>query len=83
VRPGSLEVSVHLQTTHMSSKSGTRETARKPVTTRRHDSLADGAFGHETIDSTRSGVEVNRKISGEPSKQHSKYERAKTKTKNA
>lgn len=60
----------------MSSKMGNRETGRKPVTTRRHDSLADGAFGR--VGDTQSGEELNRKISGERSKQHSK-ERNKNK----
>jgi hypothetical protein len=57
----------------MSSKTGRRETGRKPVSTRRHDSLAAGAFGHQSPDNLRSGEELNRKRSGEPSKQHSKY----------
>lgn len=57
----------------MSGKSGQRETGKKPSTTRRNDSHADGAFGHETIDNIRSGEELNRKESGQPSKQHSKY----------
>jgi len=57
----------------MSGKMGKRETARKPVTTRRHDSLAAGAFGHEGVTEVRFGDELNRKISGAPSKQHSKY----------
>jgi hypothetical protein len=57
----------------MSSKMGMRETGRKPVTTRRHDSLTDGAFGREGPENIRSGEELNRKLSGQPSKQHSKY----------
>jgi hypothetical protein len=57
----------------MSGKMGKRETARKPVTTRRHDSLAAGAFGRETLDEVRFGDELNRKVSGAHSKQHSKY----------
>ena len=63
----------------MSGKSGKRETAKKPEDTRRHDSLADGAFGHDSPARIRSGEELNVKISGQPSKQHSKYlKRAKT-----
>ena len=60
----------------MSSKTGSRETGRKPVTTRRHDSMADGAFGQENPDRTRSGAELNRKIAGQLSTQHSKYRQA-------
>ena len=56
----------------MSGKTGARETAKKPSSTRRHDSEADGAFGRENAEQTRSPEEMNRKISGEPSKQHSK-----------
>jgi hypothetical protein len=66
----------------MSAKMGSRETGRKPVSTRRHDSLAAGAFGRETPAEVRSGEELNRKISGEPSKQHSKY-KARAGKKNA
>ena len=62
-----------VQEIFMSAKMGSRETGRKPVSTRRHDSLADGAFGRETPAQLRSGEELNRKISGEGSKQHSKY----------
>jgi hypothetical protein len=57
----------------MSGKMGKRETGRKPIATRRHDSLTAGAFGHESIDQIRFGDELNRKISGTPSKEHSKY----------
>jgi len=32
-----------------------------------------GAFGRDNPDSMRLGEELNRKISGQPSKQHSKY----------
>jgi len=56
----------------MSGKSGKRETGNKPSTTRRHDSLATGAFGHESPDNVKAGAQLNRKVSGEPSKQHSK-----------
>jgi hypothetical protein len=66
----------------MSGKTGSRETGRKPTSTRRHDSLASGAFGREDPAKVRSGTELNRKISGQPSKQHSKYTRSK-KAKNA
>jgi hypothetical protein len=61
----------------MSSKTGTRQTGRKPVTTRRHDSLADGAFGRENIEHTRAGEELNRKVVGQASEQHSKYKEKK------
>jgi hypothetical protein len=57
----------------MSSKTGKRETAKKPTSTRRHDSLADGAFGQENLSNIRAGQQLNRKISGAPSRQHSKY----------
>jgi hypothetical protein len=57
----------------MSAKTGTRQTGRKPVSTRRHDSLADGAFGRDNPANVRSGAELNRKVAGEQSKQHSKY----------
>jgi hypothetical protein len=67
----------------MSGKMGSRETEKKPVSTRRHDSVAAGASGHENPDQMRFGTELNRKISGEPSKKHSKYKRGKGKTKNA
>jgi hypothetical protein len=60
----------------MSSKMGKRITPKKPDTTRRHDSLADGAFGYDRPESIRSPIELNRDISGEPSKQHSKYRRS-------
>jgi len=63
----------------MSGKSGTRDTGNKPTTTRRHDSHTDGAFGHETQDDIHSGAELNRKISGQPSKQHSKQNTASKK----
>jgi hypothetical protein len=56
----------------MSAKTGKRLTAKKPDTTRRHDSLADGAFGQENR-GIRRPEELNRKISGTPSRQHSKY----------
>lgn len=59
---------------------GKRVTANKPEVTRRHDSMAAGAFGREGIDSIREGDERNRKISGQPSKQHSKYKREERKT---
>jgi hypothetical protein len=65
----------------MSGKTGRRETGRKPLSTRRHDSLADGAFGFDNPESIRLGDELNRKISGQPSKQHSKYKRRKEKPK--
>jgi len=58
----------------MSGKSGKRETANKPTTTRRHDSQASGAFGQEASP-TRSETQTNLKRSGEPSHQHSKYKR--------
>ena len=67
----------------MSGKTGTRETAKKPVFTRRHDSLAAGAFGHENPDELRFGEELNRKISGQPSKEHSKYKKSAEKKKHA
>jgi hypothetical protein len=57
----------------MSGKTGQRETGRKQ--TRRHDSLAAGAFGRESPENVRFGEELNRKISGAPSKQHSKYKK--------
>jgi hypothetical protein len=57
----------------MSGKTGKRPTGRKPLTTRRHDSLAPGAFGREQPDQLRAGEELNLKIAGEPSKEHSKY----------
>jgi hypothetical protein len=67
----------------MSGKTGTRETAKKPTTTRRHDSLATGAFGREGPANIRSGEETNRKLSGQPSKQHSNYKTSnKKKAKN-
>ena len=56
----------------MSGKSGKRETGNKPATTRRHDSLATGASGHDGPDNVKAGVQLNRKLSGEPSKEHSK-----------
>ncbi len=56
----------------MSGKSGKRITGRKPQTTRRHDSMATGAFGREGEANVRSG-DLNRKISGRPSQKHSKY----------
>ena len=59
----------------MSAKMGKRVTAKKPSTTRRHDSLAAGAFGHESPSNVKTGPELNRKISGQPSKEHSKYKR--------
>jgi hypothetical protein len=59
----------------MSGKTGRRETGRKPLSTRRHDSLAAGAFGRNYPDDIRFGEDLNRKISGHPSKQHSKYKR--------
>lgn len=58
---------------------GKRVTAKKPVTTRRHDSLAAGAFGRETINDVRFGDELNVKASGAPSKQHSKYKKEEKK----
>jgi hypothetical protein len=58
----------------MSAKMGKRETAKKPSTTRRHDSLATGAFGRDKP-STKSGQELNQKVSGQRSTQHSKYTR--------
>lgn len=63
----------------MSGKMGKRETAKKPSTTRRHDSLAAGAFGHESVNDVRFGNELNMKISGVASKQHSKYKKAEKK----
>jgi hypothetical protein len=60
----------------MSDKTGKRETGKKPSTTRRHDSLAAGASGDQG-GGVRSGLEMNRKISGQPSKQHSKYKGGK------
>ena len=63
----------------MSGKTGKRVTARKPVSTRRHYSLADGAFGRENPDQMRLGDERNTKSSGEPSKQHSKYKHEREK----
>jgi len=66
----------------MSSKMARRETARKPTTTRRHDSMADGAFGQQNPNRIRAGEELNRKISGQPSTQHSKYRRAAQAQKN-
>jgi hypothetical protein len=57
----------------MSGKTGARETGKKPVSTRRHDSLADGAFGHDNPAGIRFGDELNTKITGQPSKQHSKH----------
>lgn len=60
----------------MSGKMGSRETGKKPETTRRHDSQADGALGRESEENIRSGEELNRKRSGEPSQQHSKYKHA-------
>jgi hypothetical protein len=66
----------------MSGKTGRRETGRKPVSTRRHDSLAAGAFGRDYPEDVRFGAELNRKISGQPSKQHSKYTKRVAKTKN-
>jgi hypothetical protein len=56
----------------MSGKTGVKATGNKPSSTRRHDSLADGAFGHDDPQQIRSESEQNRKISGQPSKQHSK-----------
>jgi hypothetical protein len=66
----------------MSGKTGRRETGKKPLSTRRHDSLAAGAFGHEHPEGIRFGEELNRKISGQPSKQHSKYRRRSKKREN-
>ena len=66
----------------MSGKTGRRETAKKPTSTRRHDSLAAGAFGRDNPDSMRLGEELNRKISGQPSKQHSKYKSRTGKNRN-
>ena len=60
----------------MSGKTGKRLTGNKPASTRRHDSLADGAFGRENQDNVKSGDQLNRKVSGQPSKQHSKYTRS-------
>ena len=60
----------------MSGKTGKRLTGNKPSTTRRHDSLADGAFGRENQDNVKSGDQLNRKVSGKPSKEHSKYTRS-------
>jgi len=59
----------------MSGKTGKRLTGKKPATTRRHDSLADGAFGRENQDNIKVGEQLNRKISGQPSREHSKYTR--------
>jgi len=56
---------------------GSRETGNKPVNTRRHDSQADGAFGRENVPGTRAGGELNRKVAGQTSQQHSKYTKAK------
>jgi hypothetical protein len=67
----------------MSGKTGKRETAKKPSTTRRHDSLAAGAFGDENRGTVRSGPGLNQKISGQPSKQHSKYKNRSKEQKNA
>jgi hypothetical protein len=50
----------------MSGKSGQRETGNKPNDTRRHDSETPGAFGQESIDNVKSGVELNRKLVGNP-----------------
>jgi hypothetical protein len=60
----------------MSGKSGTRETGNKPSTTRRQDSLATGAFGHESPDNVKSEIQLNRKLSGQPSQKHTKYKAA-------
>lgn len=46
----------------MSGKLGTRETGNRPVTTRRHDSLAAGAFGQDTPENIRSGEQLNRSV---------------------
>jgi len=64
----------------MSGKTGSRETGKKPISTRRHDSLAAGAFGYNYPEGIRLGDELNRKVSGRPSKKHSK--RLKEKSKN-
>jgi hypothetical protein len=48
---------------------------RKPAATRRHDSLADGAFGQENPPHLKMEQQRNLKISGQPSTQHSKYKR--------
>jgi hypothetical protein len=61
----------------MSGKTGKRVTGRKPESTRRHDSLTPGAFGNSDRSGNRSGLDLNIKRSGEPSKQHSKYKTAK------
>lgn len=63
----------------MSGKTGSRETGKKPTSTRRHDSLAAGASARENPDSMRFGEELNRKISG----QRSKYKPRAGRTKNA
>jgi hypothetical protein len=67
----------------MSGKTGRRVTARKPEETRRHDSLAAGAFGREGPENVRAGEELNRKLAGRPSKQHSKYRARQEKAKHA
>jgi hypothetical protein len=66
----------------MSGKTGRRETGKKPVSTRRHDSLAAGAFGRDYPEDIRFGEELNRKIPGQPSKEHSKYTTRVAKNKN-
>jgi len=58
-----------------SGKTGQRETARKPTATRRHESLADGAFGQENPPHLKTEQQRNLKISGQASTQHSKYRR--------
>jgi hypothetical protein len=65
----------------MSGKTGSRETGRKPNSTRRHDSLAAGTFGRENTANIKSEQELNRKISGQPSQKHSDYKREAGKTK--
>jgi hypothetical protein len=57
----------------MSGKSGQRETGNKPTDTRRHDSQTPGAFGHESVDNVKAGVELNRKVVGKPSEEHAKH----------
>ena len=66
----------------MSGKTGRRETGKKPSSTRRHDSLAEGASGRESPTEIRLGNQRNTKTSGVPSKQHSKYKATTEKKKN-